>query len=151
MSQTGSNWIGFWCLLMNPPTRSQQLGCSVWKKTHKTLKDSIAWNNLIFSWTSSSGLCKILGITGCQEVYVFWGFGPYTGWGAWELWQRWLTWLPKRLYPCPVGRRSGGIWLPVCRKGKPNIICKEPWPCLHACIHVLLSISSWSVGLLRAD
>lgn len=31
------------------------------KRRIKTLKDSIAWNNLIFSWTSSSGLCSVWG------------------------------------------------------------------------------------------
>ena len=61
MSQIGSNWIGLWCLLMNPPTRSQQLGCRVLKKKHETLKDFIAWNNFSFSWTSSRGLCSFWG------------------------------------------------------------------------------------------
>ena len=68
---------------------------------------------LIFSWTSSSGLCSFWGSQelgmelwawiawDCQEVYVFWGLGPYTGWGAWELWQRWLIWLPPTVpLPC---------------------------------------------------
>lgn len=61
------------------------------KRRIKTLKDSIAWNNLIFSWTSSSGLCSVWGSQELDMVLRPWS---YTGWGAWELWQRWLTWLP---------------------------------------------------------